>query len=210
MSLYTFLLFAHILGVLGLFIGMGLQWISILRLRRASTVRQAREWIGLARGAGRLGPVMGALVIGTGIAMMVMRWGLTTPWIMVSLAAIAVMMAAGMGVAARRMKAAGRALAGSDDDSLTPEQRRRTNDPALWVATQLAASLALGVVFMMTIKPDLGGSLLTLAVTLVVGAAAGGAKAKPRRGFEGETSGGDIANTTAAPHLPMAGSAQGR
>jgi hypothetical protein len=29
MSLYTFLLLAHILGVLGLFIGMGLQWISI-------------------------------------------------------------------------------------------------------------------------------------------------------------------------------------
>jgi hypothetical protein len=152
---------------------------------------------------------MGALVFGAGIAMMVMRWGLATPWIMVSLAAIALMMAAGMGVAARRMKAIGRALDSTDDDSLTPELRRRTNAPTLWVATQLAASLALGVVFMMTIKPDLGGSLLTLAVTLVVGAAAGGATAKPQFRFEGEATGADIAKTTAAPHLSMASNPQG-
>ena len=212
MSLYTFLLFAHILGVLGLFIGMGLQWVSILRLRRARTVGQAREWSSLARGAGRLGPISGALVIGAGIAMMVMRWELSTPWITVSLFAIAAMMAAGMGVAARRTKAIGRALAQDSsgaDDLLTPEVNGLTHNPALWVATQLAASLALGVVFMMTVKPDLGGSLLTLAVTLALGVAVGAAMAKPRRA-DVETAGSDIAQSPATPRLPVAGNTQGR
>lgn len=178
MNLYTLLLFTHILGVLGLFIGMSLQWVSALQLRRARTLSQARERVALARGAGRFSPIAGVLVLGAGIAMMVMRWELTTPWIMVSLLAIVLMMVASMGVAARRIKAIRRALAqesGSADDPLPLKLTRLTHNPALWVATQLAAALALGIVFMMTVKPDIAGSLLTLAVALALGAAAGGA-----------------------------------
>ena len=47
MSVYTLALFAHLLGVLSLFIGMGLQWTITLRLRRARTVAQVREWSSL-------------------------------------------------------------------------------------------------------------------------------------------------------------------
>lgn len=183
MELYTLLLFTHILGVLGLFIGMGLQWVSVLRLRRAQTRGQASEWISLARGAGRFSPIAGVLVLGAGIAMMVMRWTLTTPWIMVSLLAIVLMMVASMGVSVRRIKVIARTLAqasGDAGDPLPPESHGLTHNPALWLATQLAAGLALGVVYMMTVKPDLGGSLLTLAVALALGAAAGIASSRPR------------------------------
>lgn len=54
MSFYSLALFAHIVGVLGLFIGIGLQWTSILRLRRALFVAQVREWAScLAADSGR-------------------------------------------------------------------------------------------------------------------------------------------------------------
>lgn len=213
MTLYTLALFAHILGVLALFIGIGLQWISVLRLRQARTAAQAREWVGLARGVGRLSPVAGALIIGAGIAMMVMSWNLTTPWILVSLLAILLMMVANMGVAARRMKAIGQALAGEDGaagGSLTQELRQRTHDPALWVATQLAAALALGVVFMMTVKPDVGGSLLTLAVALALGAGVGVATAKPQRYFHAEDAWNGIGHAITTHQLPTAGNSHSR
>lgn len=213
MNLYTLLLFAHILGVVGLFIGMGLQWVSVLRLRRARTTGQAREWVGLARGAGRLGPITGVLVLGAGIAMMVMRWELTTPWIMVSLLAIVLMMVASMGVTARQTKAIGRALAqesGGADGPLAPELNRLTHNPALWVATQLAGGLALGVVFMMTVKPDLVGSLLTLAVTLALGGAAGVATANPRRRPDAATTGKSVGAAMTTYQLPTAGDGHSR
>lgn len=50
MSWYTVALFAHIVGVLTLFITMGLQWLSTLRLRQAESISQARMWSALATG----------------------------------------------------------------------------------------------------------------------------------------------------------------
>src|SRR4051794_37831033 len=41
------LLFLHIIGALGLFAGIGLEQVSLAKLRRGHTVAQAREWVAL-------------------------------------------------------------------------------------------------------------------------------------------------------------------
>jgi hypothetical protein len=69
MSWYTVALFAHIVGVLTLFITMAVQWLVTLRLRRAESTAQAREWGGLVKSIGRLTPVTGVLILGAGIYM---------------------------------------------------------------------------------------------------------------------------------------------
>ena len=43
MSFYLLALFAHILGVLGVFVGIALDWVTILRLRRAQAMALVRE-----------------------------------------------------------------------------------------------------------------------------------------------------------------------
>lgn len=191
MRLYTFALFAHLIGVLTLFIGMALQWLITVRLRRARTVAQVREWSSLVGGVGRLSPVSGVLVVGAGIYMMATTWSLATPWIMVSLGAMALMMVFSMVISARQLRAIRRAAAASEApaDSVSPELRRRTQNPALWVSTQMAASTALGIVFMMTTKPDWAGSLLTMIVALALGAIAGVASAKPRQSSDAAATG---------------------
>ena len=79
-----------------------------------------------------------------------------------------------MGIAARRWKAIGRLAAEQQpSDAISSDLRRRIDDPALWVATQEAGAVALGIVFLMTVKPNLLGSLLALAVALVAGGVAG-------------------------------------
>lgn len=44
--------------------------------------------------------------------------------------------------------------------------RRQIADPLLWISAQLAGSTALGIVFLMTTKPGLDGSLLALGVAI--------------------------------------------
>jgi hypothetical protein len=181
MNLYRLALFAHVLGVLGLFIGMGLQWTIVLRLRRAQTVAQLREWSSVVGGVGKLTLVSGALTLGAGLYMTLVAWSWRTPWIVVSLAAMLVMIALGAGVTARRLQAVKRAAVGVSNEAISPDLHLRIRDPRLWIATQLTGGTALGVVFLMTTKPDLGGSLLALAAALILGSVVGGLGARPRR-----------------------------
>lgn len=175
MTIYTVALFAHLLGVLSLFIGMGLQWAMALRLRQAQTVTQVREWSSLARGVGALSPVSGVLILGAGLYMTVTTWGMR-PWIVVSLAAMAFMMVLGIGLIARSLRAIQRAVAPIEAsvEAIPQALQRQIHDPVLWISTQLAGSMGLGVVFLMTIKPGLGSALLVLAVALVLGGIVGG------------------------------------
>lgn len=182
MNWYTLALFAHIVGVLLLFLGMGLQWLITLRLRAARTAAQAREWSSLVSGVGRLAPLSGVLILAAGLYMAVTAWSLMAPWVLVSLGAMLLMLALGMGVVARRLKAIQRSVA-TDDTSgaLSRDAQARITDPFLWVALHLSGGVALGIVFLMTTKPTLWESLLTLVVALALGGVAGGMSAKPHR-----------------------------
>ncbi|HEX6800605.1 MAG TPA: hypothetical protein VF116_23030 [Ktedonobacterales bacterium] len=184
MTLYSLTLFAHIVGVLGLFVGMGLQWAATLRLRRARSMGQVREWSGLVAGAGRLGLVSGVVLLAAGIYMMVVAWGLT-PWLVVSFAAMLVMLALGMGVTTRRLRGIQRTAAttgaGTGTGAIPATVQQQLHDPVVWIAAQMAGSSALGVVFLMTTKPDLAGSLLAAATALVLGAVVGIVSTRPGR-----------------------------
>ncbi len=182
MSFYALALFAHLVGVLGFFITIGLQWTSTLRLRRAQTLAQVREWTSLVEGVGKLGPASGLLLLAAGMYMTATAWNMNTPWIEVGFFALLALMALGMGVPFRRLKAIRRAVAKTavPDEALPPEVQRQIADPLLWTSVQVMGSLALGVVFLMTIKPDLAGSLLVLAVVAVLGVVSAQPWRRPR------------------------------
>lgn len=191
MSWYTVALFAHIVGVLTLFITMALQWLITLRLRGARSIAQVREWIGLTKGVNRLVPVSGVLILGAGIYMTASAWSLLTTWVDVSLGAMGIMMIFSMGVVGRRLKAIERATAeaiqareGSQDtpasitDTLPAALQARLDDRALWVSMQMTVAVALGIVFLMTTKPSLTLSLVVVVVSFALGAAVGATTAR--------------------------------
>jgi hypothetical protein len=174
MTFYSLALFAHIVGVLGLLIAIGLVWISILWLQRAQTMAQVRERISLASFQERLLPAASVLLLLAGIYMTVNIWGWKTPWIDVSLAALVVMGTLGGAVINRRLKAIriASSMAEAPAGSIPAELKRQITDSVLWTAVQMNGFTGLGVVFLMTIKPDLVGSLITLVVALVLGVVA--------------------------------------
>jgi hypothetical protein len=179
MSFYTFALFAHILGVLGLFIGVGLQWISVLRFRRAQFVAQVREWTSLTSLLEVLMPAASLVILVAGSYMTVTTWGWRTPWIDVSLAALILVLAPMGAMNTHRLKAIQTAAeAAALTGTIPAELQRQITNPVLWTLVQTSGLTLVGVVFLMTIKPDLVGSLITLAVALVLGV--GSARVFPR------------------------------
>ena len=152
MNRYAIALFLHIVGALGLFAALGLEWTSLRQLRRATTVAQARAWfdvLGLVR---RIGPASLATILLPGFYLMATAWS-WTGWIVVALA--------GMGLLA--------ALGALNGVPLAAPVRERLQHPRFVASIQTRVALVLGIVFLMTVKPDLGGALLTIGVAVVLG-----------------------------------------
>jgi hypothetical protein len=64
MNDYAIALFLHIVGALGLFVALGLEWTSLLLLRRATTTEQARERMRIASGVrGVSGAALATLLV---------------------------------------------------------------------------------------------------------------------------------------------------
>jgi len=201
MSLYTLALFAHLVGVLSLFIGIGLQWTIIIGFRRAQSISQMRLWSGLLRPVAMLGPLSAVLILLAGGYMMFTTWGIGTPWIVVSIGAMLLMAALGMGITVRNLRVIQRtAIAHGKSEAISPELRHRIYNPMLWISAHLASGLTLGIVFLMATKPGWLASLLVMAVTMAMGAITGATTAKPRRNPATVASQPDFEATTSLQH----------
>jgi hypothetical protein len=105
-------------------------------------------------------------LLAAGIYMTATVWG-GVAWIMVTLGAIFLMMILGMVVTRRRMAAIGQ-MVNTEHGELSRHLHQVLQDPLLWFSIQMRVGIALGIVFLMTVKPDLGTSLLTIGVATVL------------------------------------------
>lgn len=78
MSIYTIVLFLHVIGDIGLFIGLGIQLLSLAASRRVKRVEQARVIAGLIAIADQIGVISALLTIASGLYMALTVWGLRT------------------------------------------------------------------------------------------------------------------------------------
>lgn len=178
---YTVALFAHILGVLGLFLAMGLELTCMLRLRRAQSVEQFREWTSLSRLLDRVFPITTLLLLAGGVSMVIISWGWTTGWIDVSLVVVVLASVLGPTVNGRRLGAihaeAASAPVGPAPTTLTD----KIQDPVLWSSVLAMVASAIGVVVLMTFKPGWVGALVIIVVAILVGLIAGFSLGQPRQ-----------------------------
>ena len=75
MSVYAMAVFLHIVGALGLFAALALEWASLYNLRRVPTAGQAREWTKLLSALRFVGGPSTLTILATGIYVMATRWG---------------------------------------------------------------------------------------------------------------------------------------
>jgi hypothetical protein len=110
-----------------------------------------------------------ALVIIPGMYMALTRWGMQTSWIAVSIVGVLVNAPIGSALIERRVKVLGAVARETPDGALSTELAARTHDPVLGAAMHTVSLVVVGIIFLMTIKPPLLASIITLAGALALG-----------------------------------------
>jgi hypothetical protein len=135
-------------------------------LRDSPSAEEARRWASLI---GRVTPAFPAATLGlllSGGYMAYQQWSWSTPWIVAGAAGLALIVALGMGIEARRGRAARAELGAA---GLSERARRLLRDPIAWSAKATTWSLLLAIVFVMTAKPATVGCVCAMAAALVLG-----------------------------------------
>ena len=165
-SIYSIALFLHIVGALGLFVGLGLEWASLSYLRRAATTEQAREWLKLFASLRRLYPITWLAILIPGFYMTAVAWR-GAAWISVALVAVVLLAVLGAALGGRQMAPIGQALS-AQGGPLSAPTRDQINNPLLWSFLWIRTGIALGIVFLMVVKPGLSGALISLGVAIIL------------------------------------------
>jgi hypothetical protein len=171
MPYYQIALFIHILGALSFFIAIGVVYASVLGIRRAQTVQPLKLWTGAAIPAMRvIFPIAGLVILVAGLYMVATEWQNQTGWATVALFALIALSIASALLQGRRITALSQQVAGQPDAApVTGALQAQAHDAVTWVSVNASAAFAIGIVYLMTLKPDVVGSLIALGVALVVG-----------------------------------------
>jgi hypothetical protein len=169
MTNYSIALFFHFVGLAMLFIGYGLEWIVSAFLQGASTTDQVRAWLRVYR--------MSLPVSGPGLLVLILSGGylaqfsgaMKTGWLSTSLLAIVLALGIGFVLILPRVRAIRGAL--PEGSAVLPANATAIlRAPGLSTLIRVRAMLALGIVYLMTVKPaTLATSLLALGVAIVLG-----------------------------------------
>ena len=166
-------LFIHLLGVVTLFIAMGILQRGGAGVRSSSTVQEMRLWLGLVQMTRQMFPTAFVIILGSGLYMANEYWSFDTPWIVVAIVSIVVMAVVGGTVVGRGLAEIGRAL--TSEGPVSPELAHLAGRPAPWVAASALNGIAIGVIWLMVNKPgwiqSTGVVIILAVVAAIIGAA---------------------------------------
>jgi hypothetical protein len=169
MNLYPLALFLHVSGAIDTFVSLGIWLFGLSALRRVRRVEQVRALAWLIIVASPL-MVLSVLLLGlAGFAMALSTWGLSTPWIAVSLVSVVLVGPIGAFVLDPRMRTILTMTRAIADGPLPAALDQRIHDPILFTLTHMLVAILFGIVFLMTTKPSFVASLLVMAAAIVLG-----------------------------------------
>jgi hypothetical protein len=142
---YPFAVFIHIVGALGLFAALALEWLAVTQLRRATTTSESSTWLRILPSVRRIGPPSMAVIVIPGVAMAFTSWNFLA-WPAAALLGMAGIIAAGLVLSRWPAHAV--------------------------LSVELRIAIALGIVALMVFKPDLMSSLLVLVGAVILGTGA--------------------------------------
>jgi hypothetical protein len=167
---YKIVLFAHIIGALSLFIGVAGIVMGMYGMRKAQTIKQFREWSWLATTTDKAMPFIALLIIVPGSYLVFTAWGWQTAWADVALGTFVSIVALGPIFIGPRLARLEKTAKGAVQDADIPaELRVYILDPLLWTTVSIFATVTSGIVFLMTVKPDIVGALITIGLCILLG-----------------------------------------
>lgn len=173
MNLYTLALFVHVVGVVGIFGGLGTWLFGLASLRRAQRVEQARPLAEMVIAAGYL--VVGSLLpLGVaGFYMALTAWSVRATWIIVATVSFVLLAPAGALLIDPRVRAIAARAREAPDGPLPTALAASTHDPILGTGLRIYIAVLLGIVFLMTTKPALTVSIVAMLAAAALGLVSG-------------------------------------
>ena len=161
MFLYSIALFLHVIGALLLFVMLTVEGIALRQLHRAAATEAAQGAAALLRLNRMVGPLSALGVLVPGVYMTVTTWGWVA-WIVVALIswALIAVLGAVSGIRILALERSGALLTGI----------RQSPFLVSWFTR---VGVAMGIVFLMTLKPGALAAAFAVALGAAVGAALG-------------------------------------
>ena len=161
----SLVLFAHVVGVLALFVGLGLEWIGLHGIQRSTTRAEALPWLRLIAIVPRLFGIALAAIIASGFYLGARVGVLGNDWMRASYGALLLMAIVGGPVSRSPMRALKRVADVPADGTVAP--RAAAANPILQLSLRTRVAFGLAIVFLMIAKPATGESLLVLVLASI-------------------------------------------
>jgi hypothetical protein len=173
MTLYSIALFLHVVGALLLFVTLTVEGVALRQLHRAATTEAAQGAATLLRLNRIVGPLSALGVLVPGLYMTATSWGLVG-WIVVALVSwvLIAVLGAVNGIRILSLERSNAVLTG-------------IRNPGFLISWLTRVGIALGIVFLMSVKPGAIAAISTVVLGAAAGAALGAALPKTRRTPQG-------------------------
>ncbi len=168
MTVFSAVLFLHLLGALALFIGYGIEWTASSLFRNASSIEQVRCWLRVFKVSPPLTGVGLGVVLLSGGYLASLSGAMKQGWIPATLIAIFFALGLGFGLILPRMQRI-RAALPPGNDPVSAQLRARLSDPVLLTAIRVRVLLLTGIVFLMAAKFSFVLSLAAIAIAVALG-----------------------------------------
>lgn len=166
MSLYSLVLFFHVIAVLGLCAALSFEGLSLHRLRQSSTLTEVRQWIQPVPGLPLLTAGSAFVILLSGIYLTVRMSAFELAWPKVTIGPLLLIAPFGA-MTGKRMKGIRQLCA--DAKPISFELTKRLQDPFLKVSLGIRTGVFLGIVLLMSAKPELWESILIVAASVILG-----------------------------------------
>ncbi|GAA4301457.1 DUF2269 family protein [Compostibacter hankyongensis] len=163
---YKIALFLHVIGALLLCTALVIEWLCILNLRKADTPERIRESVFNYSALSKIGGTAMLLILIPGFYMTAMVWK-DASWIMIALAGLLLLGIIGGVVTGRKMNKIKKMV--KTGNNSVQEFKPLLNKNSLWLSIQIRTFLFLGIIFLMTVKPGLAGSITAILISILVG-----------------------------------------
>ncbi|WP_421381661.1 hypothetical protein ACOJQI_20705 [Bacillus salacetis] len=167
--LYNLVLFLHIIGTVIMFIAVGMTLTAMVAMLHTKNNESLREWSSLAVKLDGLLPFSVILVLFPGLYLVFSTWGWEKAWVNFSLAALILMTVMGPIINLPRLKLILKTVNEERGSIPSAEIRAKVMDRTLWNSVLIMTMLLVGILFLMTVKTGMIGSVVTLAATAFLG-----------------------------------------
>jgi hypothetical protein len=166
--LRSLLLFVHVLSAMGVFAGVGMEGAALWRLRSGAGHDDLGAVLGGFRAAQRVAMPSMLVLLLSGIYLATAYWRWRGPWMGLAFLGIVVMIVVGRVMTGRGLARLARGVTGPGLDSASARAGDPGLDPALRASFVIRTAMLVGIVFLMTVKPGAGTSLVALGSALAI------------------------------------------